>query len=90
MNSRQVPAIDDYRDLVHSLGVAQSSTEFACPNCSARSFVVLHGHPMEVECLKCGTVAPFSVAVGYAGNPGGPPAWTQKDRPVATTDHRAT
>jgi ribosomal protein S27AE len=89
MNSREVPAVDDYRDLVDSLGVAQSATEFACPNCSARSFVVLHVHPMEVECLKCGTVAPFSVTVGYAGNPGGPRAWTPNDRPAATTDYHA-
>ena len=49
---------------MHSLGVAESTAAFACPKCSARSFSVLQGYPMEVECLRCGTVAPFSVAVG--------------------------
>jgi hypothetical protein len=41
--------------------------------------MVLHGHAMEVECLKCGTVAPFSVAVGHAENPGEPmqSEWTK-------------
>jgi NAD-dependent SIR2 family protein deacetylase len=28
--------------------------------------MVLHGEPMQFECLKCGQVAPFSVAVGPA------------------------
>jgi hypothetical protein len=66
MNSRQLSPIHDYQTLMHSLGVAHSSTDFGCPKCSARSFVVLHGHPMEVECLKCHTVAPFSVAIDRA------------------------
>ena len=39
---------------------------FVCSECRDRSFVVLHGDPMEVKCLKCGTVAPFSAAVGLA------------------------
>lgn len=65
MNPREVLAIHDHRELLQSFGVAQSSTDFACPKCSARSFAVLHGLPMEVECLKCGTVAPFSVAASY-------------------------
>jgi predicted RNA-binding Zn-ribbon protein involved in translation (DUF1610 family) len=57
------PAGHDYRDLMHSLGVAESASDFGCPKCSSRSFIVLHGHPMEVECLNCGTVAPFSVTL---------------------------
>ena len=40
--------------------------DFVCPTCGSRSFLVLHGEPMEVKCLKCGTVAPFSAAVGLA------------------------
>jgi NAD-dependent SIR2 family protein deacetylase len=53
--------------------------DFICPKCAGRSFMVLHGEPMKVECLKCGKVAPFSVAVGpaeYSGEP--PPLWKQK------------
>jgi uncharacterized Zn finger protein len=38
--------------------------DFVCPKCASRSFMVLHDEPMQVECLKCGTVAPFSTAVG--------------------------
>jgi len=35
---------------------------FACPNCGSRSFMIVPGSdPMEVECLKCETVSPFSV-----------------------------
>src|SRR5215470_2613274 len=76
MTPRQVLAVHDYRELMHSLGVAESTTTFACPKCSARSFVVLQEYPMEVECLRCGTVAPFSVAVGHL------------DRPRSTADAR--
>ena len=61
MSSRQMLTVHNHRELMHSLGVAHSASDFACPKCNSRSFVVLHGHPMEVECLKCGTVAPFSV-----------------------------
>jgi hypothetical protein len=49
---------------MQSLGVAHSATDFACPKCGARSFMVLHAHPMEGECLKCGTAALFTVAAG--------------------------
>jgi hypothetical protein len=62
MNPGHVLAVHDYRDLMHSLGVVQSATDFACPKCGARSFMVLRACPMEVECLKCNTVALFSVA----------------------------
>ena len=40
--------------------------DFVCSKCGSRSFTVLHGDPMEVKCLSCGKVAPFSVAVGSA------------------------
>jgi hypothetical protein len=86
MTPRQILAVHDYRDLMHCLGVAESPAAFACPKCSARSFSVLQGYPMEVECLKCGTVAPFSVAVGYAEIPGEPPVWSLKRGPRAATD----
>ena len=61
MEARQVLATHDYQDLMQSLGVARSATDFCCPKCSARSFMVLRACPMEVECLKCATVAPFSI-----------------------------
>jgi hypothetical protein len=33
---------------------------FVCPKCGARSFMVVPDvTPMQVECLKCETVAPF-------------------------------
>ena len=35
---------------------------FACPKCGLRSFMVIPGSdPMEVECLRCEAVSPFSV-----------------------------
>ena len=35
---------------------------FMCPKCGARSFSVIPGViPMQVECLKCGTMAPFNL-----------------------------
>ena len=52
--------------------------DFICPNCASRSFMVLHGDPMEVKCLKCGKVAPFSVAVAPAHDVSEPPLWKQK------------
>ena len=61
MNARQVLATHDYRELMQSLGVARSATDFCCPKCESRSFMVLRAGPMEVECLKCGTVALFSI-----------------------------
>jgi len=61
MNAREVLATHDYRELMQSLGVARSATDFCCPKCESRSFMVLRAGPMEVECLKCGTVAPFSI-----------------------------
>jgi hypothetical protein len=61
MNARQVLATNDYRELMQSLGVARSATDFCCPTCESRSFMVLRACPMDVECLKCGTVAPFSI-----------------------------
>jgi Zn finger protein HypA/HybF involved in hydrogenase expression len=34
---------------------------FVCPKCGTRSFMVVSGSdPMQVECLKCGSVAPFA------------------------------
>ena len=30
--------------------------DFVCPKCGSRSFMVVPGEPMQVECLKCGTV----------------------------------
>jgi len=68
MNARQVLATHDYRDLMQSLGVARSATDFCCPKCEARSFMVLRACPMEVECLKCGTVAPFSIRAAYGAD----------------------
>jgi len=82
--------LDDFRDLMQSLGVAQSAANFACPKCGARSFAVLHGCPMEVECLKCGMVAPYSVAVGYAENRGEPLARSRKGGLGATAEYSAT
>ena len=66
MTPSQLPAVHDHRALMHSLGVAESASDFGCPQCNSRSFAVLHGHPMEVECLKCGTVARFSVMLRAA------------------------
>lgn len=40
--------------------------DFICPKCGNRSFMVLHSDPMEVKCLRCEKVAPFSAAVGHA------------------------
>lgn len=35
---------------------------FACPKCDSQSFMVFPGSdPLEVECLKCEAVSPFSV-----------------------------
>jgi transcription elongation factor Elf1 len=35
---------------------------FACPKCGSQSFMVIPGSdPVEVECLKCEMVSPFSV-----------------------------
>src|SRR5215813_4414661 len=66
MNAQEMLATHDYRDLMQSLGVARSATDFCCPKCSARSFMVLRACPMEVECLKCGTVAPFSIRAAHS------------------------
>jgi len=57
MTPAQMPTV---RELMNSLGVAQAANDFGCPGCESRSFAVLHARPMEVECLRCGTVAPFS------------------------------
>jgi len=68
MNARQVLATHDYRDLMQSLGVARSATDFCCPKCEARSFMVLRACPMEVECLRCCTVAHFSIRAAYGAD----------------------
>jgi len=35
---------------------------FACPKCGSQSFMVIpDSDPMEVECLRCEAVSPFSV-----------------------------
>ena len=73
MNARQVLATNDYRELMQSLGVARSATDFCCPACKSRSFMVLRACPMEVECLKCGTVAPFSIRAAYGADQGAGP-----------------
>ena len=65
MDARQVLATHDYRELMQSLGVTRSATDFCCPKCQARSFMVLRARPMEVECLQCGTVAPFSIRAAH-------------------------
>jgi uncharacterized Zn finger protein len=40
---------------------------FSCPKCGAQSFMVIpDSDPMKVECLRCGTVAPFTVRVSEA------------------------
>src|SRR5882724_5703047 len=64
--------------------------DFICPKCGSRSFMVLHGEPLQVECLKCGTVAPFSAAVGPAEDISQPPPLveTEADKKRATsTEH---
>ena len=76
MNARQVLATHDYRELMQSLGVSRSATDFCCPKCESRSFMVLRAGPMEVECLKCGTVALFSIrATDGADAEAGPEAF---------------
>src|SRR5882724_5242873 len=36
----------------------------ASPQCDGRSFMVLHGNPIEFKCLTCGAVSPFPVPRG--------------------------
>lgn len=89
MDPRHTPAVDDVRTLMQSLGVARSATAFACPTCSARSFAVLPSYPMTVECLACGTLAPFSVATGDAESADEPAAWAHEAGRRTTIDRRA-